>query len=216
MKTKIAVVLFIAVCTAFAEVKVWEAPLVVPTYPTGGPDPTPLFYEGRTYQGAKGPIYPYPIVDKLFDAKKDVTYKALYLENEYLKLCVLPELGGRIFEAVDKTNGYNFFYRQHVVKPALIGMLGAWISGGVEWNIPHHHRASSFMHVQYRLEERPDGSKTIWVGEMELRHRMRWVMGLTLRPGKAYVEATLRLFNNTPVTNSLLYFSNVAVHTNEN
>ncbi|HEX8985832.1 MAG TPA: DUF5107 domain-containing protein, partial [Bryobacteraceae bacterium] len=193
-----------------------EAPLVVPTYPAADPDPSPLFFEGRTYQGARGPIYPYPIIDKLFETRQDRTYKAVWLENEYIRLCVLPEMGGRIFEAVDKTNGYNFFYRQHVIKPALIGMLGAWISGGVEWNIPHHHRASSFLPVAYRIEEGADGSKTIWVGEMELRHRMRWAMGLTLRPGKAYIEATMRLFNRTPVTNSFLYFANVAVHTNAN
>jgi tetratricopeptide (TPR) repeat protein len=216
LSIKLLVSLALLGAPAVAQVKMWEAPLAVPTYPAAGPDPSPLFYEGRTYQGAKGPIYPYPIVDKLFDTKQDRTYQALYLENEYVRICVLPELGGRIFEAIDKTNGYNFFYRQHVIKPALIGMAGAWISGGVEWNIPHHHRASSFLPVPYKLEESADGSKTIWVGEMELRHRMRWIMGLTLRPGKAYVEATLRLFNRTPVTNSFLYFANVAVHTNQN
>jgi tetratricopeptide (TPR) repeat protein len=198
-----------------AVVTVREAPLVVPTYPAAGPDPSPLFYEGRTYQGARGPIYPYPIIDKLFAHRQDQTYRAVWLENEYIRICVLPDMGGRIFEAVDKTNGYNFFYRQHVIKPALIGMLGAWISGGVEWNIPHHHRASSFLPIPYRIEESADGSKTVWVGETELRQRMRWVMGLTLRPGKAYIEATLRLFNRTPVTNSFLYFANVAVHTNK-
>ncbi len=215
MKKAFLLLLVCAAAAAAEPVRIWEAPLVVPTYPAAAPDPAPLFYEGRTYQGAKGPIYPYPIIDKLSDAREDRTYRAVYLENEYLKICVLPELGGRIFEAIDKTNGYNFFYRQHVIKPALIGMLGAWISGGVEWNIPHHHRASSFLPVNYRLENSPDGSKTLWVGEMELRHRMRWIMGLTLRPGKAYLEATLRLFNRTPLAHSFLYFANVAVHTNE-
>ena len=197
-------------------VKAWEEKLVVPTYPADAPERAPMFYEGRGYQGAKGPVYPYPFIDKLFDQKEDHAYKAVYLENEFVRICVLPELGGRIFEAVDKTDQYNFFYRQHVVKPALIGMLGAWISGGVEWNIPHHHRASSFMPVPYRIEENSDGSRTVWVGEMELRHEMRWVMGLTLRPGKSYVEATLRLINRTPLTHSFLYFANVAVHANEN
>ena len=160
-----AAVLSIPVRAADDAVTVKEAPLVVPTYPAADPDPSPLFFEGRTYQGARGPIYPYPIIDKLFETKQDRTYKAVWLENEYVRICVLPEMGGRIFEAVDKTNGYNFFYRQHVIKPALIGMLGAWISGGVEWNIPHHHRASSFLPVAYRIEEGADGSKTIWVGE---------------------------------------------------
>jgi len=196
-------------------VKVREEALALPTYQAAPPETTPIFYEGRTYQGAKGPIYPYPIVDRLSDNRQEKRYKAVYLENEYIRICVLPELGGRIFEGVDKTNGYNFFYRQHVVKPGLIGMVGAWISGGVEWNIPHHHRASSFMPVPHRVEEGADGSKTVWFGEMELRHRMRWVMGLTVRPGKAYVEATLRLFNRTPLTHSFLYFANVAVHAND-
>lgn len=205
-----------AVSAQDTAVRVWEEPLAVPTYLTGPPDPNPMFYFGRAYQGARGRIYPYPLYDKLTDKREDKTYKALYLENEYVKICVLPELGGRIFSAVDKTNGYDFFYRQHVVKPALIGMLGAWISGGVEWNVPHHHRATSFLPVQYRTEENADGSKTIWIGEMELRHRMRWAIGLTLRPGKSYLETSVRILNRTPYPHSILYFANVAVHTNEN
>ena len=196
-------------------VRIWEEPLTIPTYLVGPPDPNPMFYFGRAYQGAKGMIFPYPLYDKLTDRKEDKTYKGVYLENEYLKVCVLPEIGGRIFTAVDKTNGYDFFYRQHVIKPALIGMLGAWISGGVEWNVPHHHRATSFLPVQYRLEENADGSRTIWVGEMELRHRMRWTIGVTLRPGKSYLETTVKVMNRTPLVQSLLYFANVATHANE-
>jgi len=156
------------------------------------------------------------LLDKLTDIREDKTYHAVYLENQYIKLCVLPEIGGRILSAEDKTNHYDFFYHQHVIKPALIGMLGAWISGGVEWNIPHHHRATTFMPVDHTLQENPDGSKTIWVGEIELRHRMKWVLGLTLYPGKSYIEATVKLFNRTPLVHSFLYFANVAVHANEN
>ena len=163
-----------------SSVKAWEEPLVIPTYQVGEPDRNPIFYSGRAYQGAQGPVYPYPFLDKLTDVREDHTYKAVYLENQYVKVCVLPELGGRILSAQDKTNGYDFFYHQHVIKPALIGMLGAWISGGVEWNIPHHHRATTFMPVDYTLEENPDGSKTVWVGETEWRHRMKWSIGLTL------------------------------------
>ncbi len=74
--------------------------------------------------------------DTLTGKKVDKTYTAVYLENEYIRIGVLPEIGGRIFEGVDKTNNYNFIYRQHVIKPALIGLIGAWISGGVEWNVP--------------------------------------------------------------------------------
>jgi tetratricopeptide (TPR) repeat protein len=201
---------------ADSTVRIWEEPLVIPTYEVGEPDPNPRFYAGRTYQGAQGRVYPYPMLDVLTDSRKDKTYKAVYLENEYVKICVLPEIGGRILAALDKTNNYDFLYRQHVIKPALIGMLGAWISGGIEWCIPHHHRATTFMPVDYTLQENPDGSKTVWVGEIELRHRMKWLVGLTIFPEKSYMEATIKIINRTPFVNSILCWANVAVHANEN
>jgi len=197
-----------------SSVKVWEEALVIPTYRIGKPDLNPIFYTGRAYQGAKGPVYPYPLLDKITDIREEKAYKALYLENDYVKICVLPEIGGRIFSALDKTNNYDFFYCQHVIKPALIGMLGAWISGGVEWNFPHHHRATGFMNIDYTLTENADGSKTIWVGEIELRHRMKWIIGLTLHPDRSYIEATIKLFNRTPFSHSFLCWANVAVHAN--
>ena len=203
-----------AVTAAESGVRVWEEPLVLPTYEVGEPDKNPRFYAGRAYQGAQGRVYPYAMWDDITERLADREYTALYLENEYLKICVLPELGGRVFSALDKTNNYDFFYRQTVIKPVLIGMAGAWLAGGIEWNIPHHHRASSYFPVDYHLEEHPDGSKTIWVGEMELRHRMNWVVGLTLHPGRSYMEATIRISNGTPFVHSLLCWANVAVHTN--
>jgi tetratricopeptide (TPR) repeat protein len=214
----LAVFACIGTAPASGQVKAWEDRIVIPTYEVGPPEPDPIFYSGRAYQGAKGPIYPYPLLDKISDVKRDRTYRILYLENEYVRIGVLPEIGGRIFEAVDKTNGYNFVYRQHVIKPALIGMLGAWISGGVEWNIPHHHRATSFMPVDSRIDrgEGPLGFATIWIGEIEIRHRMKWLVGLTLRPGSSVLEVTTRILNRTPFAHSMLAFANVAVHANEN
>jgi len=196
-------------------VKVWEEDVVIPTYVAGDPEPNPMFYFGRASQGAEGRVYPYPLYDTLTGEKADRTYKMVYLENEYVKIGIAPEIGGRIFEGLDKTNGYDFFYKQHVIKPALIGLIGAWISGGVEWNIPHHHRASTFIPVQYRIVKNLDGTETVWVGELELRHRMRWAVGYTLRPGKSYLEVSLRILNRTPVSNSMLCFANVAVHVND-
>ena len=104
-------------------VRVWEEPLVLPTYAMGAPDRNPIFVEHRSYQGADAPVYPYPMWDAIADERIDKTYRAVFLENRYVQLCVLPELGGRVFAARDKTNGYDFLYRQHVVKPALIGMV---------------------------------------------------------------------------------------------
>jgi tetratricopeptide (TPR) repeat protein len=202
--------------TQTAAVKVWEEQIHIPTYLVGEPEPNPVFYFGRASQGAEGRVYPYPLYDVLTGRKADKAYRIVYLENEYIRIGVLPDIGGRLFEGVDKTNQYNFIYRQHVIKPALIGLIGAWISGGIEWNIPHHHRASTVLPVQYRVEANADGSKTVWVGELEVRHRMRWAVGYTLRPGRSYLEASLRISNRTPMDNSLLCFANVAVHANEN
>jgi tetratricopeptide (TPR) repeat protein len=202
--------------SAAAPVALREADEVIPTYQSGAPDPNPMFYFGRDSQGAEGRIYPYPLYDNLTNRKSEQTYHIIYLENEYVRIGIAPELGGRLFSALDKTNHYDYIYKQHVIKPALIGLTGAWISGGIEWNIPHHHRASTFRPVQYRTEEHGDGSKTIWVGELEIRHRMRWAVGYTLRPGSTVLECSVRIVNRTPYLNSMLCFANVAVSANDN
>jgi tetratricopeptide (TPR) repeat protein len=201
---------------AAAPVTLREADETIPTYKSLPPDPNPMFFFGRQSQGAQGNIYPYPLYDNLTNTKGEQTYHVVYLENEYVKIGVLPEIGGRLFSAVDKTNNYDFVYHQHVIKPALIGLIGAWISGGIEWNIPHHHRASTFLPVQWRAEENADGSKTVWVGELEVRQRMRWAVGYTLRPGSSVLECSVRILNRTPLVNTMLCFANVAVNANEN
>ncbi|MBM3881952.1 MAG: DUF5107 domain-containing protein [Verrucomicrobia bacterium] len=207
--------LSLSATAAAPAVELWETNLVVPTYRAAPPSHVPRFYEGRTYQGAKATFYPYAVQDRLTDTKADASYRALFIENAYVQICVLPELGGRIWSARDKVNGYDFFYRQHVVKPALIGMLGAWISGGVEWNVPHHHRASSFLPVDHALERHGDGSATIWVGETELRHRLSWLVGLRLYPDRSYLELDCKMFNRTPFAHPMLFWINPAVHAND-
>jgi len=197
------------------EVKIWEDTLTLVTYETMPPEINPIFFRNLSYQGASKIIYPYPAQDVLSHDRIKQVYKALYIENEYIKLCVLPEIGGRLFYATDKTNDYEIFYRQHVIKPALIGMTGAWVSGGVEFCVFHHHRASTHMPVDYRLTENNDGSKTIWIGEFEPRHRMRWTIGITLYPAKSYLELSGTLINSTENTNSFLYWANVATHVND-
>lgn len=187
----------------------------LPTYKLGSPEVDPIFFTGRVYQGAEGYIYPYPLYDVLTEEKVDKEYEILRLDNQYVNIGVLPEIGGRILQATDLTNDYHFFYTQTGIKPALIGMLGAWLSGGVEWNIPDHHRASSYMPVDYKMEENADGSKTVWVGETELRHRLKWSVGITVYPNRSWVEAKVRVINPTPMIQSMLYWANVSVHCNE-
>ncbi len=209
----IAILASSALASAYAgEVLMNEDTIVLPTYAPGGYDKTPLFYTGRVYQGAQGRVYPYPMQDVLHDEKFDETYKYLTLENDWLQMGLLPEHGGHLLNFTDKATGFETFYRQHVIKPALIGMLGAWISGGVEWNFPHHHRATTAMPIDWRAVENADGSKTIWIGETELRRRLKWTIGLSLLPDRAVLKAENVFMNRQPWIESMIYWANVSVH----
>ena len=213
MKRVLSIVAVAAVTAVLAaDVSFKEGSIVLPTYAPGGYDKTPLFYTGRVYQGAQGRVYPYPMQDVLHDEKVDEEYKYLTLENDWLQMGLLPEHGGHLINFTDKATGFETFYRQHVVKPALIGMLGAWISGGVEWNFPHHHRATTAMPIDWRAVANADGSKTIWIGETELRRRLKWTIGLSLLPDRAVLKAENVFMNRQPWIESMIYWANVSVH----
>ena len=135
------------------KVRCLEEQIVIPTYPAKEADPNPMFLEKRVYQGSSGKVYPNPFTDGVALEKSDAKYRAIMLENEFVRLTILPEIGGRIHTGLDKTNQYNFFYQQNVIKPALVGLLGPWISGGVEFNWPQHHRPSTYMPVHSDIEK---------------------------------------------------------------
>lgn len=196
-------------------VSVWEEDIVIPTYPIGKPNKNPMFLEKRVYQGSSGKVYPHPVVDKIYDEKTEQTYHAVYLENEYLKIMVLPELGGRIQRATDKTNHYDFVYYNHVIKPALVGLAGPWISGGIEFNWPQHHRPSTYDPVSYHIAENKDGSCTIYVSEVENMFRTKGMAAFTLYPGKAYIEIKAQLYNRTNTQQTFLWWANPAVPVND-
>lgn len=121
-------------------VKAWTTKVVLPTYEPAEPERHPMFLEKRVYQGTGGWVYPLPCYDRIAEQPTPRRWSAIHLENEYLYVMILPELGGRIHIGRDKTNGYDFFYNQRVIKPALVGLAGPWCSGGVEFNWPQHHR----------------------------------------------------------------------------
>ena len=198
------------------EVKVWEESVVIPTYKVGKPNKNPMFLEKRVYQGSCGKVYPYPVIEKIYDEKEDVTYRAVYLENKYLKVMILPELGGRIQRAYDKTNGYDFVYYNHVIKPALVGLLGPWISGGIEFNWPQHHRPTTFMEVDRMLSDNPDGSKSVLCNDVDQMYGTKGIVRFTLYPDKAYIEITGQLYNRTNMPQTFLWWANPAVPVNDN
>ena len=197
------------------EVQAWTEQVIIPTYETGKPEKNPMFLEKRVYQGSSGVVYPHPVIEKIEDEKKDKAYTAVFIENEYLKIMILPELGGRIQRAYDKVKQRDFVYYNQVIKPALVGLAGPWISGGIEFNWPQHHRPSTFSPVDYTIKENSDGSKTVWVNETEIMFRTKGMAGFTLYPGKAYLEISGKLFNPTPFPQTFLWWANPAVKVNE-
>ena len=139
--------------------------LVIPTYLPAPPDKNPMFLEKRVYQGSSGKVYPLPFTDRIAEKPVDRKWKAIWIENEFIRAMVLPEIGGRIHVLQDKTNGYDLIYNQPVIKPALVGLAGPWVSGGIEFNWPQHHRPATFLPVDFEIEEHADGSKTIWCSD---------------------------------------------------
>jgi len=196
-------------------VNIWIENIVIPTYGVGAPDKNPMFFEKRVYQGSSGVIYPNPVIEKIEDIKEDKEYIGLFLENKYLKILVLPELGGRVQMAYDKIRNRHFIYYNQVIKPALVGLAGPWISGGIEFNWPQHHRPSTFQPIDYDIEINEDGSKTVWVNEIEQMFGTKGMAGFTLYPDKAYLEIKAQLYNRTPLPQTFLWWANPAVKVNE-
>ena len=196
-------------------VKAWKEQVTIPTYEVGTPEKNPIFLEKRVYQGSSGVVYPYPVIESISDERIDKVYNAIYIENEYIKVMILPELGGRVQMAYDKIKQRHFVYYNHVIKPALVGLAGPWISGGIEFNWPQHHRPSTYMPVDATIEENEDGSVTVWVNEMERMFHQKGLAGFTLRPGCAYLEIQGRLSNRTPLPQTFLWWANPAVEVND-
>lgn len=195
--------------------KIWEEWVVIPTYEVGAPDKNPMFLEKRVYQGSSGKIYPYPSTNDISTKKTDKKWKAVYLENDYIKIMILPELGGRIQRAYDKTNDYDFVYYNKVIKPALVGLTGPWISGGIEFNWPQHHRPTTYMPVRYSIKENKDGSVTLLTGDVDQMYGTKEMTKFTLYPDKAYIEITGQLYNKTPLPQTFLWWANPAVAVND-
>ncbi|MBO4378207.1 MAG: DUF5107 domain-containing protein [Clostridia bacterium] len=192
-------------------VKIKREKRVIPTYIPGKPNDLPFFIEKKAYQGATGRVYPLPYTDQLSNQSENVEYDMITLANEYIEAELLPEIGGKIHGAVHKKSGYEFIYKNICIKPALIGLAGPWVSGGVEFNWPQHHRPTTFMPVEATLHENDDGSKTCWMGEAEPFHRMRAAVGITVYPGSSLLEARCVVSNRTNMPLPFMWWNNLAV-----
>jgi len=198
-----------------SKVRVKVSTVVLPTYLPAAPDKNPMFLEKRVYQGSSGKVYPLPFTDRIAENPVDRAWKAVWLENEFLSVLVLPEIGGRIHRIVDKSTGYDLIYNQRIIKPALVGLAGPWISGGIEFNWPQHHRPATFLPVNHEIEKHADGSVTVWCSDHDPMARMKGMHGVCLHPGKAYVELKVRAYNRTSLTQTFLWWANVATEVHE-
>ena len=202
-------ILLIAPLSAFGQTRdvprVWEAPLSIPTYELNPPNPYPalLDWQRRKWR----PVYPYPFLDSFGTQKTDKTWKAVYLENEYLKVTVLPELGGHIYQIFDKTLNANILYSNPVMKYAMVALRGAWVSGGIEWNFPDGHTLTTVAPIDYVTRTEPDGSAAVAVGDTERVQGMQWQVIMRLRPGRRVLETEVTLNNRRPVPGRYWYWS---------
>ena len=187
-------------------VRVWEGELTLPTYALLPDDPNPQF---RETDGSI--VYPYTMQDNLGSERADHTWRAFFLENEYLKIACLPEIGGRIQWVLDKRENEQMFYNNRVIRPGLIALRGAWVSGGIEWNRgPQGHTVTSYSPVNVTGVQNEDGSATLVIGEVEQTFRTGWEVRLTLRPGVARLDQEIVIFNPTDLPYPYYFWNNTA------
>lgn len=190
-----------------AAVRVWQDTVVFPSYPDGPPDPNPpfdLFETGRFN-------YPYTLRTNLSDTRVDKTWRALWVENEYLKCLVLPDLGGHLYSCTDKRNGRELFYANPSIKFAGIAYRGAWAALGIEFNFPVSHNWMTSSPVDFATTTGADGSASIWVGNIDRVYGMQWRVELTLRPGRAVLEQHTTLYNRADVRHRFYWWTNAGV-----
>lgn len=188
------------------KVRAWEGSITLPTYALPEQDPNPHF---KVLGG--GDFYPYSKQDLIGRAPMDVEHPAWFLENRYLKVVCLPKLGGRIYQVLDKATGEDMFYRNPAIKPGLIGMRGAWFSGGIDWNAgPYSHGVTSFSPVHVTAAPEDGGAMSLVIGDTDQTMGTKWCVRLTLHPDRAYLDETITLSNPADGTHTFYFWNNTA------
>jgi tetratricopeptide (TPR) repeat protein len=210
LKLLLLAVAILTPAVLMAQVEVREGTLDLPTDEEGPPDVNPPFDLFVTRFN-----YPYTLRDTITGKQKAVRYKTLELENEHLRLVVLPELGGHLYTCVDKSNGAEMFYANRSIRKAQIGYRGAWAAYGVEFNFPVSHNWMSMSPVDYATVRNPDGSASIWVGNVDRPYGMQWRVELRLRPGSALLEQHVALYNRSATRHRFYWWNNAAVRVHD-
>jgi tetratricopeptide (TPR) repeat protein len=207
MRFVAGLLLLLLVSEARAQVKVWEGQLPLSTSNEGLPDANPPFdiYAKDRFN------YPYTLRENVHQTESVQAWRAVFLENEYLKCTVLPDLGGHVYTCVDKINGQPMFYANPTLKKALIGYRGAWAAFGIEFNFPVSHNWASLSPVDYAYSSAPDGSASVTVGNRDRVYGMAWTVQLILRPGSSVLEERVTLSNPSDVRHRFYWWNNAGV-----
>ncbi|MDO8544447.1 MAG: DUF5107 domain-containing protein [Opitutaceae bacterium] len=201
--------------TDSSQVQVRREKVTLPTYLPEPPSRHPMFFERRVYQGSSGRVYPMAYYERIAERPVPREWDVVYIGNEFLEVMILPELGGRVHAVRDRTNGYDAVYAQPVIKPALVGLAGPWVSGGIEFNWPQHHRPATYLPVEVAIEHDTSGVATVWLSDHDPMARMKGMHGVRLRPGSSVLELAVRVYNRTDDTQTFLWWANVAVQVHE-
>jgi tetratricopeptide (TPR) repeat protein len=184
-----------------------EEERIIKTYPFSDPDPVPIM--ARRNAG----IYPYFRFDGFSREGRDQEWKVVRLENDFIKVYILPEAGGKIWGAVEKSTGRDFIYLNDVMKFRDVAMRGPWTSGGIEFNFGLiGHTPSTATPVDYALKKNDDGSVSCIVGGMDRPSRTEWRVEIRLPRDAAEFETRSFWYNPTPLTQSYYHWMNAAVH----
>jgi tetratricopeptide (TPR) repeat protein len=208
MRPKFVVVfLLFAVGWASAQVHVWQGTLTLPTYEEGAPDPNPPFdqYANSRFN------YPYTLRHNLTDHRADHAWRALFLENEYLKCSVLPDIGGHLYSCTDKISGKPMFYENPSIKKADVAYRGAWAAFGIEFNFPVSHNWVTASPVDFAFAQREDGSAYVQVGNVDRVYGMQWTVELCLQPHSTVLEEKVTLNNRSDVRHRFYWWNNAGV-----
>ncbi len=212
----LALVFWIGACSPQPQATVQETKETITTYPFGNPDPVPVLTRTDDLWDRVARIYPYSFIDEFNPEAEEREWTVVRLENPYIAVTVLPEVGGKVWGASEKSTGQEFIYTNKVLKFREIALRGPWTSGGIEFNFGILGHAPSGAHpVDYMLRSNPDGSVSCVVGSLDLPSRTRWNVTIHVPPDKAYFETRSFWYNPSSFHQSYYAWMNASVRVSD-
>lgn len=194
-----------------SNVLVREGSITMPTYAIKGENRNPVF---RSQYGVAH-IYPYTLLDDIASQSVEKTFHTLVLENQYLIVTVLTDLGGRVYSVFDKISNRDVFYKNSVIKFAPLAIRGAFFSGGVEFSFPVAHAPTTCDKVNWDYRENPDGSASVFIGGQEHINGLRWTITLSLYPNLCALSQDVFLHNPGSLPGRYHYWTNASLDAND-